>query len=194
MKLTASKRVGRLEVNNARSIERLAEEERKKKEEETREVRNKEAEARQWLMLLHYYEDNSGPCADDAKVMLKRILKHVNEYGEPDIEKMSTEERAFWCMFDEVFNCIGTDCLVTNEIDYQLDKLLGEEGAQKFRTETTYDDLIRFLDKRLGPSWRAIQYEYPPREPLNIDPETAQRFLRGQQAVKEVTEGNWTGS
>ena len=187
-------KIARLEVQNANALNALAEEERKKKEEETREARNKEAEARQWLMLQHYHEDLFGPCSDEATAMLKRILKHVNKYGEPDIEKMSAEERAFWFVLDEVFDCIDTEWLIDNEIDYQLDKLLGEDGAQKLRSETTVDDRISILDERLGSSWRAIQYEYPPRGKLDVEPEVLERFLRGQEAAKEVAEGTWTGS
>lgn len=187
-------KIARLEVQNANALNALAEEERKKKEEETLEARNKEAEARQWVMLQHYIEGECGTCSDEAKVMLKRVLKHVSKYGEPDIEKMSTEERAFWYMLDEVFYCIESEWLLDNEIDYQLEELLGEEGAQKLRSETGMDDRIRILDDHLGPSWRAVQYDYPPCDKLDVEPAVLERFLRGREALKEVAEGNWTGS
>jgi hypothetical protein len=192
MKLTA-RRVSKLEIKNADALKALAEEEHKKKEAETREARNREAETRLWAMFCHYYEDPSGQCSEEAAIMLERVLQNVNDIGEPDIEKISLEERAFYYMLYEVFEVIDPEWLIDNEIDYQLDKLLGKDAAQEFRSEATMDERIILLDNRLGPSWRAVQFEYPACEQLNIEPEKIERFLRGREAIKEVAEGTWTG-
>lgn len=124
------------------------------------------------MMLQHYLEGNCGPCSDEMKIMLKIVLEHVKEYSDdPNTEKMSIEERGFWFMLNEIFNCIDTAWLIDNEIDYQLDKFLGEEGAQKFRSAITVDERIVFLDEHLGPSWRAIQYDYSSFGSLDIEPD-----------------------
>lgn len=190
--MISSSRIGRLEAKSAREISFLAEEERRRIAEETRETRNQEAASRQWSMLLHYIEGDSGPGSDEAKAMLKRILRHVKEYSDDlDISMMCPEEKAFWHMLIAVFDCIDTEWLVSYEIDYQLDEILGEEAAQKFRVDTTMDERIAFLDEHLGPSWRAIQYEYASCEGLKWEPEALERFLRGQEAIKEVADGKY---
>ena len=183
-----------MEIQNADNIRSMAEEERKRKREETREARNKEAENCQWLMLQHYLECECGPCSDEAKIMLKRVLTRVKEYSDdPNIDVMSIEERGFWFMLNAVFRCIDPAWLIDNEIDYQLEKILGEENADAFRSKTSIDQRIEFLDEHLVSSWRAIQYEYPSYKPLDVEPEILERFLRGQEAIKEVVEGNWVG-
>lgn len=176
MKLTASKRISRLEVKSANAIDRMAEDQRVKKAEALEEWRHKNCSRIAWDLFAllegpklehpNNYVKKDGEEEDvfvDSHLayfaMLDRVLKHgLNEEGYLDMSKMSTEERAFAVCLERLF--MRTD----TEDGWLLEKAITDQAialgigvALLSEHKLSIAEAVKQIDEhRDGPEWRQI--------------------------------------
>ena len=169
MKLTATKRMGRVEIKSAGALQTLAEEQRKRKAEAREQWRIKNTERLRWEMFLR----NHGPdsmymnqtpedlvkypdeaeeieaaiaCRKLCQPALKKYKGHIVDY-----KAMNDTEKAFACLLEDFNTFIDTDFLFGEDLDRWSDKLGLDESRPPF------DDLIAAIDDHVGNSdWREI--------------------------------------
>jgi len=196
MKLTASKRMDRLEVKSAHSIEALAEDQRNKKAAALEEWRQQNCTRIAWDLfaliegpkLEHpdNYVKEEGEEEDvfvDSYLayfaMIDRVLKFgLDEEGFLKRSKMSTEERAFAVCFDHLFNRTDTDDgWLLNKGIFDQNIALGN-GLALHNGEITVAEAVQCIDEhRGGPEWRQI-----------CDSNEAQEALDAKFGIPSITE------